>query len=650
MGIAADIVIIVLAAFGGGLLAHALRQPLILGYILAGVLIGPFTGGVTVSDVHDIEKLAEIGVALLLFALGLEFSLKELRPVRFIALIGAPIQILLTIGFGYLIGLSLGWAPVASLWLGGLVSLSSTMVILKTLMNQGMMGTLSSRVMVGILIVQDLAVVPLMILLPQISDPKAGLPVLGMALLKGAVFLAVMLFVGSRILPWLLRRIARWNSRELFVLSITAIGLGVGYATYQIGLSFALGAFVAGMVLSESDYGHQALSDIIPLRDLFSLLFFTSVGMLLDPAFLFHNWVGVLQLVLMISLGKGLILALTTRSFGYGNVVPLAVGLGMFQIGEFSFVLGQVGFSGGFLSGEEHSFILSATILSMLMTPLISSLTVPLYRLKTRYFKADSIKTANLPPEGLHGHIVIAGGGRVGQHIAKLLTQVEVSFIIIEMNHNRLEECTKLGFPAIYGDASQEIVLEAANLGEAQQVLITLPNIIATEAIVRQVHSRYPTLNMVVRAEGVEQMRALYEDGVYMVILPELEAGLEIARQALLHLKLPIPTIQRYTDALRRDHYHPDHEMGKGHLEISLLKNARDHLELNWERLDQDSLMVGQSIRTLDIRRTTGVSIVGVLREGSFSPNPPADFVFSAGDLVAVLGNSSQCIEISALA
>jgi len=641
MGIAADIIIIVLAAFCGGLLAHALRQPLILGYILAGVLIGPFTGGGTVSDVHDIEKLAEIGVALLLFALGLEFSLKELRPVRFIALIGAPLQILLTIGFGYMVGIFLGWGPVSSLWLGGLASLSSTMVILKTLMNQGMMGTLSSRVMVGILIVQDLAVVPLLILLPQVSDPQAGLPILAMALLKGAGFLALMLFAGARILPWLLTRIARWNSRELFVLSITAIGLGIGYLTYQIGLSFALGAFVAGMVLSESDYGHQALSDIIPLRDLFSLLFFTSVGMLLDPEFLLHNWRGVLEIVLLIALGKGLILALTTRSFGYRNVVPLAVGLGMFQIGEFSFVLGQVGFSGGFLSGTEHSFILSATILSMLMTPLISSLTVPIYRLKTRYSRAESISTVNLPPEGLHGHIVLAGGGRVGQHIARLLTQVEVPFIIIEMNHNRLEECKTQGFPTIYGDASQEVVLDAANLIEAQQLLISLPNIIATESIVRQVHRKSPKLHMVVRAEGAEQMRALYDDGVYMVILPELEAGLEMARQALLHVKLPIPLIQRYTDALRRDHYHPSGEMSEEHQEIRLLKNARDHLELNWERLGPESLMLGQSIGNLDIRRTSGVSIVGVLRDGVFSPNPSADFVFSEGDLIAVLGHLS---------
>ncbi len=650
MGIAADIVIIVLAALAGGFLAHGLRQPLILGYILAGVLIGPFTGGVTVSGVHEIEKLAEIGVALLLFALGLEFSLKELRPVKYIALIGAPLQILLTIGFGYLIGQYLGWGDVASLWLGGLASLSSTMVILKTLMSQGMMGTLSSRIMIGILIVQDLAVVPLMILLPQISDPAAGLPVLGVALLKSAGFLVVMLVLGVRLLPWLLAHIARWNSRELFVLTITAIGLGIGYATYQLGLSFALGAFVAGMVLSESDYGHQALSDIIPLRDLFSLLFFTSVGMLLDPRFLLHNWFGVLQLVLLIALGKGLILAVSTRCFGYGNIVPLAVGLGMFQIGEFSFVLGQVGFAGGFLSGEQHSFLLSATIISMLMTPLVSGLTAPLYRLKQRYSRREPLTMVNLPERGLVDHIVIAGGGRVGQHIARLLSQLEVSFVIVEMNHNCLEECKRQGFPAIFGDASQEVVLAAANLGEAQQLLVTLPNIISAEGIVRYAHGSYPDLNIVVRAEGDEQMKALYEDGVYMVVLPELEAGLEIARQALLHLQLPVPVIQRYTDALRRDHYHPTTEISKENQELLLLKNARELLDLNWERLGPESLMAGHSLRELDIRRATGVSIVGVLRAGDFIPNPGADFIFATGDLVAILGSVDQCAGLGELA
>lgn len=641
MGIAADIVIIVVAALFGGLIAQKCRQPLILGYILAGVVIGPFTGGV-VSDAHDVEKLAEIGVALLLFALGLEFSLRELKPVKYVALIGGPIQILLTIGYGYLAGLWLGWETVPSMWLGGIASLSSTMVILKTLMNQGVMGTLSSRVMIGILIVQDLAVVPLMIMLPQLSDPASGLPILGVAAIKSAVFLFLMFVIGTRMLPWLLAIVARWNSRELFLLTITAIGLGLGYATYLVGLSFAFGAFVAGMVLSESDYGHQALSDIIPLRDLFGLLFFTSVGMLLEPQFLLANYAGVLQLVLLIAVGKGLLMAGIVRGFGYGNVVPLAVGLGMFQIGEFSFVLGQVGFAGGFIDGEQHSYILSATIFSMLITPLASGLTAPLYGFKRRLLKTETLETVNLPKDGLHDHIVIAGGGRVGQHVAQVLQQLEVPFVIIEMSHRLIDDCESCGYPAIYGDASQEVILEAANLAEAQQLLITIPHIAPTETIVRYAHRHHPDLNIVARADGTEQMAALYEDGVYMVIMPELEAGLEIARQSLLHLKIPIPTIQRYTDTVRLDHYHPDVQNQSENQELRLLKNARELLELSWERLGTESLLVGKSLRELEIRQTIGVSIVGVLRDGQFTSNPSAEFVFEAADLIAIIGSASQ--------
>ncbi len=642
MGIAADIAIIVVAALFGGLIAQKLKQPLMLGYILAGVLIGPYTGGITVSDAHEIEKLAEIGVALLLFALGLEFSLRELKPVRYVALIGAPLQILLTIGYGYMIGRWLGWERVPSLWLGGLISLSSTMVILKTLMNQGRMGTLSSRVMIGILIVQDLAVVPLMILLPQLSDPAAGLPVLGVAAVKSAVFLTVMVLLGTKWLPRLLALIAAWNSRELFLLSITAIGLGIGYATYLAGLSFAFGAFVAGMVLSESDYGHQALSDIIPLRDLFGLLFFTSVGMLLDPAFLLSHWGQVLMLVLLVALGKGLIMGLLARAFGYGNVVPLAVGLGMFQIGEFSFVLAQVGFSSGALNDEAHSLILSATIISMVMTPLVSGLTAPLYSLHRRVFKTERLETINLPSEGLKDHVVIAGGGRVGQHIARVLKQIDVPFVIVEQNYRRIQECKAARFSTIYGDASQEVVLEAARIDRAQQLLITVPAITATQAMVRQVRQVRPDLNIVVRAEGGEQMEALYSQGVYMVILPELEAGLEIARQALLHLQMPVPVIQRYTDSIRKELYHPISESRDDLQEIRQLKNAKDLLELTWVRLPENSRLAERRLRDMEIRRRTGVSVVGILREGEFLPNPAVDFRFLPGDLVAVIGNPTQ--------
>ena len=291
MGIAADISIILVAAMVGGLIAHRLGQPLLIGYIVVGVLLSPHTGLVIIDEVHNIELLAEIGVALLLFALGLEFSLKELRPVRLVAMIGAPIQMILTILFGYGIGtLFFGWDWVQALWFGALISLSSTMVILKTLMSQGVLGTLASRVMIGMLVMQDLAIVPMMIILPTLSDLSSTLPMLGWAVVRAIIFLAMMIFIGTRVMPMLLKLIASWNSRELFLLAVVAIGVGVGYGTYLFGLSFAFGAFVAGMVLSESDYSHQALSDVIPLRDIFGLLFFVSAGMLLDPAFLVENF------------------------------------------------------------------------------------------------------------------------------------------------------------------------------------------------------------------------------------------------------------------------------------------------------------------------------------------------------------------------
>src|SRR3712207_3333420 len=300
MGIAADIAIIVVAALFGGFLAQRLNQPLILGYIVAGILVGPYTGGVTVTEIHDIELLAEIGVALLLFALGIEFSLKKLQRVRRIALLGTPIQLLLTMLVGYGIGQLLGWSPYESLWFGAMIALSSTMVILKTLMAQGTLDTLPGRIMLGMLIVQDFAVVPMMIILPELNNLERGLPILGWAVLRAALFLLAMIYGGTRLIPALLKRVAAWNSRELFLISVMALGLGIGYASYLVGLSFAFGAFVAGMVLSESEYSHQALSDVIPLRDIFGMLFFVSVGMLLDPAFLAANVLTVLLLVILV--------------------------------------------------------------------------------------------------------------------------------------------------------------------------------------------------------------------------------------------------------------------------------------------------------------------------------------------------------------
>ncbi len=564
MGIAADIAIIVVAALIGGLIAQLLKQPLILGYILAGVLVGPHTGGITITEIHNIELLAEIGVALLLFSLGLEFSFTQLQPVRKVALVGTPIQLILTMAYGFVIGKLLGFDEVASLWIGALISLSSTMVILKTMMNRGLMGTLSSRVMIGMLIVQDLAVIPLMIILPQLSNPQAGLPVVGWAILKAAVFLFLMIIIGTRLIPAVMVYVASWGSREFFLLSVTAIGIGVGYATYLVGLSFAFGAFVAGMVLSESDYSHQALSDIIPLRDIFGLLFFVSVGMLLNIDFLFANLKTILLMVLLIVIGKGLIFGSLVWSFGYRNVIPLAVGLGLFQIGEFAFVLAGTGLATRSISSDLYSLMLTTAVITMILTPFLSMLTSPLYALRKKRFKLEPIQTMNMPKAGLHQHVVIAGAGRIGSYVAHVLRNLKIEFVLIEMDFHRVNRLRKDGLPMIYGDASQPVLLKAARIAEASLLIITTPSVVMSQSIVENSRKMNPKIQIITRAENRDIMIALHQLGANEIVQPQFEAGLEITRLALSFLRVPNHDIKRFTDEIRHELYAPLYEGDTG--------------------------------------------------------------------------------------
>lgn len=650
MGIAADIAIILIAGLIGGLIAQRLRQPLLLGYIVAGVVVGPFTGGVTVSDAGNIALLAEIGVALLLFAVGLDFSLKDLKPIRNVALFGSPLQVVLTVIFGFGVGMALGWAWQPAVWFGGMIAASSTTVILRTLMSQGRMGTLSSRVIIGMSVIQDLAVVPLIVILPLLNNPEAGLPALAWAALKAGAFLLVMGFAGVRLMPGLLAYVARWNSRELFLLAVTAIGIGVGYATYLMGLSFAFGAFIAGMVLSESDLSHQALSDITPLRDMFGLLFFVSVGMLLDPAFLLANWPIILLLVILVSAGKALIFGGITSLFGYGNIVPLAVALGLFNISEISFVLASEGLRTGSIDRDLYALTLSVTIATMILTPFVSRLAEPLYSLRRRWFRHEPLESMNIPDTGLRDHIVIAGGGRVGYFTAQVLKRLERSFVILETDYRRAQDLQAEGLPVIYGDAGQSIILAEAGIQEAILVLITTAGPVENRMIVNQVRDMNPEVHIVGRASGDEEMRRLYDLGIYEVVQPEYEAGLEIARQALLHLNMPPADILRYTDSVRRELYSPFYDSGADYQTVALLRDTPRLLDLSWVELAEGSPLAGRSLAEGDIRRQTGVSVVGVVREGQLHTNPTAEFRLQAGDLLGLMGDSSRLAAFRALA
>jgi CPA2 family monovalent cation:H+ antiporter-2 len=404
------------------------------------------------------------------------------------------------------------------------------------------------------------------------------------------------------------------------------------------------------MVMSESDYSYQALGDITPLRDLFGLLFFVSVGMLLNPAFLWTHLGTVALVVSLVTVGKGLICGGLTRLFGYGNIVPFAVGLGLFQIGEFSFVLARVGLQTGALAPDFYALVLSTALVTMVLTPIAAWGAEPLYRLSTRWRRRGPLQSITIPQEGFQEHVVIAGGGRVGQYVATVLQRLSLPFVVIELDQRRVEQCRDAAMPVIYGDASHGVVLDAAAVRQARLMILTVPPIAAARAIVAQMRQRAPGVPIVARAEGVAQMHELHDLGVAEVVQPEFEAGLELVRQALLPLDVPATEIEHYADAVRAELYAPLYQTHTGAQPLLHLRGAFHRLALTWVPVADASGLVGRTLHELDIRRQTGASVVAVLREGTVLLNPEPTVTFIAGDLVGVLGQTAQCRAFQQLA
>ena len=478
LGIAADFVLIILAGLIGGVAARVLRVPLMVGYVAAGILVGPHTAGPTVVQIHEIELLAEIGVALLLFSLGLELSFADLQAVRRAALIGGPIQILLTTAIAAAAaGFLLRMPAREAIWFGAMISVSSTAVVLKMLAAGGVTHTLASRVMIGLLVVQDLAVVPMLVILPQLGASGGLLVSLGRAIGIAALLLGAIVVLGTRLLPKLLRVLAAWGSRELFLVAVVAIGVGIGYATWLCGLSFALGAFVAGLVLSESEFSHQALSDVVPIRDIFGLLFFVSIGMLLDPRFAVQHAVEIGAVVLLTFIGKSILIGLLVRGFGYVHMAPWIVGLGLSQIGEFAFVLARAGVSSGMLSRPTYELILTCTVLTMALSPLVSRFALPLGRSWVRR-RPSPTASASIEPlaESCRDHVIVAGYGRSGQAAARVLDLAAIPFVVVEINHAVYRRLGADGFPGVWGDVSGDEILKAAHVDAARVLLLAVPD------------------------------------------------------------------------------------------------------------------------------------------------------------------------------
>lgn len=646
LGIMTDIVLIILAGLLGGVIARLLHQPLILGYIIAGVLVGPHTGGATVIDTQSVEQLADIGVALLLFSLGLEFSKKDIRSIKGIAIYGTLIQVGLTIVCGYLLTRYLGWNNSSSLWFGLSIASSSTAVIMKTLISRGNMNTLSGKLMMGMSIVQDMSLIPLMILLLQLNRQE-GVSIIGVGkpIVYAGGFILMMHVFGSKIAPRLLLFIARWNSRELFSLAVVAIGLGVGLVSNSLGLSFAFGAFVAGLVLSDSDYGHKALTELVPLRDIFGLLFFVSIGMLLDVRFLVDHLDDVLFLFVLGAGLRGLILAMTGWFFGYRRVVPIAMFFGMLAISEIAFVLIRTGLQTGSLGEYEYALILNTVVVSMLVGPVASGLTTPFYNFVRKHISHNfKVKNISIVTDPLTDHVIITGDEGAVRSIGVVLRRVSLPYIIIEPNHNVYRQLKHSHLNVIYGDPTRENILASAGISRCRIFLVMSTDTEQRDEVVHRVQTSHPSAQIITRVETLEEMRKIRREDWIEVIHPDFEAAFEIAHQVLARLGVSGADIQNYLTAARRELYAEPDRLKLPALDLmDHLDRATHLLAPVWFVVPRNSSFIGKSLGQIRIRYIYNVTIVGVMRKDGFIQNPGRNFFLEERDLLAIIGQPKDC-------
>ncbi len=558
LNIGRDLLIVLVTAIAGGMLARWLRLPVILGYLAGGIAVGPFGLGL-VQETETISSLAEIGVVLLLFAIGLEFSIKELLSLGKIAVIGGIAQILLTAVAGFGLGRLAGLSMTGAVFFGFIIALSSTMVVMKLLMERGELDTTHGRIMLGILLVQDLSVVPMMVVMPAVGGDAGHLWVsLGLAIAKAVGFIGVMLVLGVWGLPWFLKKVAGQRSRELFLLTVIVLCLAAAFGTYHFGLSAAFGAFAAGLLISQSGFARQAFADILPLRDTFAALFFVSLGMLANLHFIGANLGTIAYVVLAIILVKFVICSLITRLFGYSHKTVLMVGTGLIQIGEFSFILAMMGVETGILSERLYSLTIAAAIITILLTPFAMSLNSFIYRrLSQRGWFARQM-TGPADPEWhvlqaleLSRHAVICGYGDVGRRLAEVLERQKFSYLVIELDPTIISRLRARGIPCIYGDASNPEILAHASLDRARVLICTIPDYVAEELTARNALKINPKLDIVARVHRDSDAALLKGIGVTELVLPFFEGSLEMVRHTLHRFGMTSTEIQYILNALR---------------------------------------------------------------------------------------------------
>jgi monovalent cation:H+ antiporter-2, CPA2 family len=626
-----DLAYVFVAAMLGGALAWWLRQPLILGYVLGGVLVSPFTPGPSVSDVRTFELFAEVGVVLLMFSIGIEFSIRDLLRVKWVALLGGPLGILLSIGLGIGTGALLGWPPIQGMIVGIVVSVASTMVLARLLMDSGELHTRHGRVMIGIVLVEDLAVVVLIVLIPTFGALEPGrILAVVTALGKAALVLVPFAYVAAKVIPPIMGRVARTRSDELFLVVALAIGLGTAALTQAVGLSLALGAFLAGLVINASDYAHETLARVLPIRDAFVALFFVTIGALIDPVAIFDALPLLGAMIALVIVGKFLVRTGIVWLFRRDLRTAALVGVGLTQIGEFSFILVQVARNAGHVGADVYNATLATSLITILLNAFLVRV-VPTWIGRT--WTDRPMPTPAARSDTPTHHVVLCGFGRVGSAIGEALQTFAIPFLVIERDPDIVKSLQGRRVPCLFGDAAGRGTLEAAGIATASMVIVALPDIDRARLVVRHVRERQETVPILARAHDPGAAEGLGEAGASEVIQPELEAAATLIRHALKRLALPQEQVLAYLGRFR----------GAMDMATSDDRVATDTLPRVAEITVGQGTLADQSLSEARIRERLGVTVVAVTRaRGDVVMNPPAQTIVRAGDRVRIFGLPDQ--------
>ncbi len=630
-----DIVLILLVSIPIIAIFNRIQLPSIVGFLIAGIILGPSVLKI-ISNPEQIEVMAEIGVILLLFSVGLEVSLKELLDIKKILLIGGGLQVLATILLSSIIIYTIGVPAKQAIFFGMLISLSSTVIVLKLLSDKDELDAPHGKFSVAISVFQDLAIVPMFLIVDLLgTSDTVSFGEVSIRLLTAFGAVAVIIFAAKYLSPHILYRLAKLRMKEIFTVGVILLILGTAYFTYSMGLSFALGAFIAGLIFSESEYSHQIIADTLPLRDAFNSLFFVSVGLLLNLSFVVENPFIVIASSLGVVLLKALIIFFIVLLLKYPIRIAILVGIGLAQVGEFSFILGEHGFRLNLVPPELFNILISSTIITMILTPFLFKLAP---RIAGKSTRLDSGKSKEKLIEEVQNHVIIAGFGLNGRNLAHVLKEAGIKYVIIEMNPDTVKKEKSKGENIIYGDIGNYEVLKTALINTAKVLVIAISDRSTSRRAVRLAKQLNPNLYVIVRTRFMRETDELSKLGADVIIPEEFETSIQIFRQVLEQYHVPLNVIMQQVNLLRGESYkylrsEEGTEVAFTHIDEILSARLTDTFYIN-----EKNIFAGKTIGELNLRSKTDATIIAIVRKGTTITTPTAKDILLLGDTLVITG------------